>query len=381
MKLIDKNITDIISGYDDILRAEIELRTRWRPQLIAAYARRIAILETESSGSKRQQLQTLISALLGAAFTLVGIGSFCRGIIQNNGNTLWYCCGGPILILLGLLISGATWFYHKAPSNPKTRRVPLHPFRGSPLQKGVYPDLQASWIEGLSGGLKDEVPDYPDYRHNNEKDHGAQGERIFIRRLREDFDDRYYLLARLMQRPREDVDLVLIGPKGVWVFEVKHWSGEIYWDDQGWRRVQTYYERGGVQTTKQPDVNEAPDQQWIRAAAQVGRTLQSHAAAILARYPSLAQVRGGIVFTKEEAVLKFQPGRPAFWGNTNFWIKTLHEVEPKADLDRRSTLQLVEALLARHRELAPAGQTRSMQAYARGVLQEADSRLGEWVQG
>jgi hypothetical protein len=380
MKLIDKNITDIISGYDDILRAETGMRTRWRPQLLATYARRKAVLELENRGVKQRNLRVLIGALLGAGFTLGGIGISCSGILQNEGNILWYCCGGPLLTLLGFLILGAAWFSQSTQSSAKPRRVPLHPLKSGPLQRGVYPDLRVSWMEGLSGGLKDEVPDYPDYRDKNEKDHGAQGERNFIRRLRENLGDGYYVVARVMQRPREDVDIVLIGPKGVWVFEVKHWSGEIYWDDRGWRRLQTYYERGGEEVTKQPEVGEPPDQQWIRSAAQVSHTLQSRAAQVLARYPALEQVRGGIVFSKEEAVLKFQPGRPAFWGTLNFWIQTLHEVEPKADLDTRSALQLVEALLARHQELAPAGRRRSMQAYARGVVQEAEEWLGEWVQ-
>ena len=45
--LIDKKITDIISGYDDILQAETILRIHWRPKLLAAYAQRKKILERE----------------------------------------------------------------------------------------------------------------------------------------------------------------------------------------------------------------------------------------------------------------------------------------------------------------------------------------------
>ncbi len=77
-----------------------------------------------------------------------------------------------------------------------------------------------------------------------------------------------------------------------------------------------------------------------RGAAEVSRTLQYHAAEVLEKYPSLEKVRGGIVFTKEEAIFKFQPGRPTFWGPLNFWIKILHEAEVKVELDRRSTLAI-----------------------------------------
>ncbi len=363
-----------------ILRAETDLRNNWRHHLLAAYNRRKASFERGSSISRAQQIRTLISVLVGVGFTLIGIGLSFRGILQDEENFLWFCCGGPLLSFLGLLTLGAALLSHKSRRNPKTNRVPLHPLRSGSIRRGIYPDIRARWLEGLSGDLMDEVPDYPDYLEKNKKDHGAQGERDFIQGLGEIFDDRFFVLARLMQRPREDVDVILIGPKGVWVFEVKHWSGEIYWDDHGWRRVQTYYERGGVEVTKQPDVGEPPDQQWIRAASEVSRTLHSHANQILARYPSLEQVRGGILFTKEDAVLNIQSGRPVFWGTLNFWIKTLQDVEQKANLDTRSTLQLMETLLARHHELAPDQQMRSMLTYAQSTVEEADEQFRVWVQ-
>ena len=235
-------------------------------------------------------------------------------------------------------------------------------------------------MDGLSGLLRDEVPDYPDYRDHSEKDHGAQGEREFIQQLLDKTNENFFVIARLMQRPKEDVDVILIGPKGIWVFEVKHWSGEIIWDDQGWRRVQTYYERGGVEITKQPEVGKPPDEQWLRAAVQVSRTLKSHAKEVLSRYQALEHVRGGIVFTKREAVLNIQPGRPVYWGTISFWIKTLKNLAPIAELETRSALQIVESLLTRHHQLAPNHSSRSMQFSANQIVLDAEERLREWIQ-
>jgi hypothetical protein len=376
MKLIDKSIFEIIAGYDDLMRAETDLRARWRPQLLAAYAKRKEMSIKENGVKKRPRTLIALTMLLGAIFLLVGIGLTCRGIVQTEENFLLYCCGAPLLALLGLLTLGAAGFSQRNAAHQKNARVPLHPLRG-----GIFPGLRESWLEGLEGGLKTEVPDYPNYHENSEKDYGAQGERAFIRRLMEICCEADCVIARSMQRPKEDVDVILIGNKGIWVFEVKHWSGEIYWDDRGWRREQTYFERGGVEVTKQPEVGEPPDEQWIRAAAEVGRTLQNRVPKVLERFPALEKVRGGIVFTKEDAIFKFQPGRPTFWGPLNFWIKTIQEMEPKVELDTRSTLELVEALLDRHHDLAPQGDLRSMRVYVRGVVQEAEKRLDEWVQG
>ena len=240
--------------------------------------------------------------------------------------------------MFGLLILGASLLSLKSTSSPRNKRSRCILLETVITIKGIYPDLRIAWMEGLCGDLEDEVPDYPEYFDKNEKDHGAQGERLFIHRLQEIFDDQSYVLARVMLRPKEDVDVIVIGSKGIWVFEVKHWSGEIYWDDQGWRRVQTYYKRGGVEVTKQPEIRESPDQQWIRAAAQVRERLQDQASEILERYPTLERIRGGIVFTKEDAILKISPSRPVYWGKHNFWIKTLTDIEPKINLDTHSTL-------------------------------------------
>ncbi len=246
MKLIDKSVTDITAGFDGLLRAETDLRSRWRSKLLFAYAQRKAIPAQETGIQRRKQVVILLSVLLGAGLIFIGLGVACRGISQKEDNLLWYCCGAPLLALLGLLILGAAGFSRRSTPPQKPSRVPLHPLRSGPQQKGIFPDLQKSWMEGLAGVLNDEVPDYPDYKSSSAKDHGAEGERVFIQRLREICCDDYFVLARAMQRPKEDVDVILVGPKGVWVFEVKHWSGEIYWDDRGWRRKQTYHERGGI---------------------------------------------------------------------------------------------------------------------------------------
>jgi hypothetical protein len=381
MKLIDKHITEVVSGYDDILQAEIDLRSRWRPQLLAAYTKRQQRFFYSSGWAQLVQNLPLIGLLVSIFLILVGVGITCRGLIRDDVGFLLGFCGGPLLVVLGLLILAALAFSKFGGGSATSKRVPLHPLRGGPQKSGIYPNLRFGWCQGLSGGLKEEIPDYPGHYAEGEKDHGAEGERLFVRRLLEIFDDRYFVLARSVQRRNEDVDVILIGPKGIWVFEVKHWSGEIYWDDQGWRRSQTFYESGGSQVTQSPPVGEPPDHQWIRAAAEVTRTLQYRATEVLQKYPALGKVRGGIVFTKPEASLRVQPGRPVFWGHLNFWLKALHDVEPKANLNHRETLQIVEALLERHHTLSPVERTRSMRVYAQGVVQEAEERLTEWVKG
>jgi Holliday junction resolvase-like predicted endonuclease len=372
MKLIDKSVTEIVAGYDDILKAETDLRSRWRPALIAAYARR-RVAQDHSPDRKKG---LLIAALAGVTIFLIGLVLSCSGSASENTNALIFCCGGPLLSLLGLLIAVAAGFANLGNDRANTERVPLHPLRDR-----LLPDLRQAWLQGLSGDLKTEVPDYPGHYTENEIDYGAEGERLVVSRLEEVCCQGDLILARLMQRRGEDVDVILVSSKGLWVFEVKHWSGEIYWDEKGWRRVQRYYARGGIEVAKELEVGEPPDQQWVRAAAEVTRTLQYRVPQVLTHYPELCKVRGGIIFSKENAELRVQPGRQVFWGPLNFWLKTIEEIEPKADLDTRSALQIVEALLERHHELGSASELHSMRIDAQHVVQMAEEKLAAWVTG
>jgi hypothetical protein len=377
MKLIDKDITDIILGYDTILQAETEMRNYWRSHLLAAYTHRLSRFKF---ALRKRKFRLLTTIFFGIGFTIIGIGFSFRSIWQSNEYDLLHCCGGIFLIIFGVLSLASVWFSKRKTRRSGDKRVPLHPFRFGPNKQRIYPDLRTKWMDGLSGDIEKQIPDYPDESRNFEIDYGAEGERIFIQRLNEILDNHTFAIARFLKNPREDIDLIVIGPKGIWVFEVKHWSGEIYWDDQGWRRVQTYHELGGIELVKQTDIHKTPDQQWIRSAEQVRNLLHSHAPEVLSHFPELKQVKGGIVFTKENSTLNFQPGRTVFWGTLDFWIKIIHQTKTKINLDNRNALKLVEIFLEHQQTLNPGRVTRSMQKFAQVIVQEANERLRAWAE-
>ena len=205
MNLIDKEVVDILPGYSTILWAENNLRANWRAHLLAAYAERLSKTVKPEKPRAKLKLSQLLALVIGLFFFFVGLGITCRGFAQREESLfLWFCCGGPLLGLLGFLILGALGFSRTANKNPQPHRVPLHPLRSGSNQQGIYPDIRTPWIEGLNGGLKQEIPDYPDHREPPEFDYGAQGERSFIRQLGEILDNRYFLIARSMQRPKEE---------------------------------------------------------------------------------------------------------------------------------------------------------------------------------
>lgn len=53
------------------------------------------------------------------------------------------------------------------------------------------------------------------------------GEHDFVRQLQRVLDSSHYIIYRLQQKRSDDIDVTVVGPTGIWVFEVKYWAGSI----------------------------------------------------------------------------------------------------------------------------------------------------------
>jgi hypothetical protein len=70
-----------------------------------------------------------------------------------------------------------------------------------------------------------------------------------------------------------DADVIVASPTGVWVYEVKHWSGEITCERGQWRRVKTFREPGG-RLVRELEALRPFDRQWAKEAAAVKGALR-----------------------------------------------------------------------------------------------------------
>ena len=157
---------------------------------------------------------------------------------------------------------------------------------------------------------------------------------------------------------------------GVWVFDVKYWSGRIIWRN-GWQR-----ERRGVWEKAE---GEPPDRQCGRMAQEVAETLKRHAGRLLARAPGASKIRGGLVFTHPGAIYDIPKNSPFNWGTLDYWLTELRAARPIARLGEVEALEIVETLLRRHRQVSGDAATRSMQAFADQLVREAEARLAAWA--
>ena len=280
MILLDNRLTDLASGYDRVCKTD--LQSKWRPRLLRTYARRRKAYEVEQ-GQHRRQMAGLNPKL--ATGSVVAAVLFLGGLFLREAQV----CMASLLMLVGIVgggLLGIIWLWKAIISSPKP---PKHPLRGA-LRSKLFPPLLPLWRERLKGRLPVNKP----YE-------GTAGEYEFVRRLARSQMGSSYILYRLQQRPGDDVDVTVVGPKGVWAFEVKYWSGRITWRNGRWLWVKAYYQRGGIPVTEPVEIGQPPDQQWRRMADDVAETLRRRAPWLVARLPALIQIKGGLVFTHPKA--------------------------------------------------------------------------------
>jgi len=362
MILLDNCLTVLVGGYNRVCKADLRLRSEWRHRLLVTYARRRSAYDSARVRHHRQMAGFTPKAVIG----LVVASLVCLLGLFLEGTSV--CLG--FLLMVGGAVSGGLlaiiWLWRAVISAPKRPRHPLH---GS-LKGRLFPRLLPLWRQKLRGHLPANKP----YE-------GATGEYNFVRQLQWLEDDASYIIYRLQQRPGDDVDVTVVGPQGVWVFEVKYWSGRISYHNGRWARVKSYYKPGGFRVTESKEMEQPPDQQWRRMADDVAETLRRHASRLVTAMPVVAEIKGGLVFTHPEAAYDIARGCPCAWGDITGWTRHLGSAPVIPGLNERVVLQVLDVLLARHQQVSGSGVTISMEAQATQLVREAEVRLLEWCEG
>src|SRR5262249_28183154 len=141
-----------------------------------------------------------------------------------------------------------------------------------------------------------------------------------------------------------DVDLLVVGPTAVWVFEVKHWTGLIMCRDGHWWRSKNYYSSQGALRCDEGEIKPF-DRQWIRERKEIQETLRRRV-----RPPHLGErVTGGLVFTHLNVVLDIDESVKCGFGSPEFWATHLREVAGRnqESITLSSKLAVLDGLLDR----------------------------------
>lgn len=364
MLLIDNQITDVLAGYDRIRSAESELLNSWRGPLLALYARQRAQYEAELAIFDQRKTEMLrrirlgmwlSSAALILGLLILPVLLYISELGDMRGPLV---CFAPLLILIGVngwAIIGVLWYWQRDRKKPEP---PPHPFKSR-----IIDPLLPLWREALRGTLPAKKP----YE-------GATGEYHFIARLQSLSSDGL-ILYRLQQQPGDDIDVAIVGPIGIWVFEVKYLKGIVRWRDGWWSQRKTYRGRSGMPVTEIREAEEAYDQQWRRMVEDVLKTLRWHAPELVKQIPKILRVRGGLVFTHPQGNYDIAPGSPFNWGVIPFWIDLLRDMPPIPEVGERAVYEVLDVLLKRHHAVAGTVAKRSMLRYAEGLIHQAEEQI------
>jgi hypothetical protein len=373
--LIDLFSSDLIEGYKEIKSAREALMKKWRLELLRAYTRQWdrytgQLAQQEARKALYQRFLPFIGLVLfvicgiGAWLTLRSVDLACLGMVLTLGT------GFGILVALGVWIGFSRT--PPPPENPVTRTSNAED--ESPLQKRLFPELLPLW----RGEMALPIPTGQEVQHMaaDTGKWGLIGEFDLIRELERVASPDTYILHSLKPRSGDDMDVVVIGPKGFWYFEVKHWNADFLWQNGAWQVWQFDYD---TQSPQLVTMREYPDEQWRRMRDETLANLSATGSDLLKKVPVMGNIQGGIVFSNPNASIDIDRSAPFRYGTIEQWVATYQAATRLKDMTPERALQLLEILLRRHQSFYPDVELHSMKSAITNVIAVVEEGIQQWI--
>jgi hypothetical protein len=368
MQIIDKQVSDILEAYLQLQKAEIDLQTKWRKPLLSIYAQQHKIFEEQLEQNRNQRSEFRRRLRLGVwmASILLLLGFLVLpGLILINelgdfSGPLF--CFSPLLILGGLTgwaIIIILWIWQR------DRDTPQPP--DNPLKSDLFYPLVPAWKDRLIGSLPDKKPSQE-----------TTGEYHFIARLLS-LTDSSYILFNMQLIRGEKVDIILVGQKGIWVFEVAYIKGLIRWENGEWTITQINRRLARRNQYHVQKIDPGFDVKWQHAADHISKILQPVTISTATNRKEALKIRGGLVFSHPQGRYDIPPGSPFNWGVVPFWLEKLGTYPDADGMNENVIFDTVDKLLKQHHRIAGINQPRSMIVEANQVLENANHRILEWI--
>lgn len=185
-------------------------------------------------------------------------------------------------------------------------------------------------------------------------DSGDQGVAIVWASFERALDSAYLWIDGLMVRTRLDVDVLIVGPTGIWAFEVKFTNGLIRCQGGSWTQERTYFVAGGYEETEPPEPIDRPyDRQWQREVEALDRTLKRRLkpGAVGRDLP----IRGGLIFTHPKGSWDLDDTCACGYGGPDAWAQEIRSAPRSVAFDLDNQCQVLDALLAHHQSIPDRG--------------------------
>jgi Nuclease-related domain len=374
--LIDLFSSDLVAGYKEIVIVRQALLKKWRFELLRAYTEKWDRYNQQlaQQEARRARYQGFLP-FIGAGLLLV-----CGAGAWLTFRSLDQACLGMLLMLgtgFGALFALVPWLALSQkpppPENPVTRTS--NDEDESALRQRLFPKLVPLWRREMA--LRIPTEQEAEIMAADTGKWGLIGEFDLIRALEPVVSPDTYILHGLKPTSGDDMDVVLLGPKGFWYFEVKHWNADFIWQDGAWEVWQFDHT---AQSFQPVPVREYPDAQWARMRDEALANLNASAGKLLKKVPVMENIQGGIVFSNPNARVEIDRSAPFRYGTIDQWVAAYQAAPRLKDMRPGRTIQLLETLLKRHQSFCPDVPLHSMKDAVTKVIAEVERGIQGWIE-
>ena len=366
MHSIDRKWTDLAAGYQAI--------QSFKTKLTGEFGRAVRVgrkQQFRKELTEWQKKRRVFFALVAVAPLSIIALCLTAFYFRDVACVIVYWAVLVLIILVTLAVAGRQYIREMVNGKPVPQPV-----------EGLVVDLEGRWWESLSP------------QELAVEKAGEKGEVDFLVLLARSLPDPYS--AQLLSV----TDVLLLGPSGIWMFKVEHWSGTIVKQEGAWKQIQTVsrapspvlesgLSRGnrdydaGIGTTPRDKLGQTrreekthkpgPDDQWLQQKHEIVKTLEKH---LPERAWTLNLIQGGVVFPHPQVNLdkKHIQGNTASYGSPKAWTERIRRAPPVDGFTLEMQLEILDAL-------AESGgqQTVSAKDEAEGLYQESTAELREYV--
>ena len=352
MHILDRKWPDLAVGYQAI--------QSFQAKMTAEFGRAVQVghkLRFRKDLAEWQKKRRVFFAL--AAIALLSIIALCVSAyyLRDLSCVIVYWAVLVVIILVTLAVAGRQYIREMVNGKPV------------PQSAEGLAGLEGRWWDSLAPGeLAVAKP-------------VDQGGRDFLAQLARSLPDNHLAVCNSLTPDLQvpDSEVLLLGPGGIWLFEVRPWSGTILKQDGVWKQVQTIRVKPGGKRHEENLFDPGPDDRWLQKKRDIIKTLEN-------RFPQQPWtpdlIQGGVVFSHPKAGIdkKRIQGNTAAYGRAKAWVERVHHTPAREGFTLEMQLEILDALnrggtLKNAQAVLPVSSTDQ----AGRLYQEAVLELRDWV--
>jgi len=309
MHCIDRKWTDLAAGYQAIQLSNTKLTGEFGRAVRVGHKQQFRKELTEWQ-KKRRVFFALVTVAPLSIITLCLTAFYFRDVAC----VIAYWAMLVLIILITLAVAGRQYIHEMMNGKPVPQSL-----------EGQLVDLEGRWWESIS--LQELVVEKA----------GGKGEMDLLTAFARSLPDSNN--ARLLSV----TDVLLLGPAGIWIFKVVHWSGTIVKQEGGWKQIQTMRDKLGRKRREEKSHEPGPDDQWLKQKHEIEKTLKKY---LPERAWTLNLIQGGLVFPHSKVNLdkKNIQGNTASYGPPKAWVERIRGAPPVDGFTLEMQLEILDSL-------------------------------------